>query len=233
MVHWQNNAASTNSLVVDYSDPNIPNAGLIRYPGEDFAALSDFLGGGAPNISFHVRINTLDDGTPITNTEAVTYNVYRGLASEFPNTSNWVLLNPSPVSSISFEDTNQNIDIDENYRYAIETIYNEGESEVTFSNEIPGNLLISNVEEIEALSSLVILFPSPTTDIVTVKLESNLQTDLPMEIYNASGKQILVIDSKNISNGSVTTNVKSLESGLYFFKINIDGIDVIKQFVKE
>ena len=232
MVHWKNNAASTNSLVVDYSDPNIPNAALIKYPNQPFAVFSDFLGGDAPNMSFHVRINTLDDGTPTTNGEVVSYNVYRGLASEFPNTSNWDLLNTSPISIISFEDTDSNIDANENYRYAIETIYDEGESEVTFSNEIPGQLL-TNVEEVKDLSSQVLLFPSPTTDAVTVKFDSNLQSDLPMEIYDANGKKILVVDSKNRSGGYITTNIQSLKSGLYFFRININGIDIIKQFVKE
>jgi hypothetical protein len=231
MVHWQNNAASTNSLVVDFSDPNIPNAALIKYPNQDFVVLSEFFGGG-PNLSFHVRINTLDDGTPITNNEAVTCNVYRGLASEFPNTSNWVLLNASPVSNISFEDTNSDIDIEENYRYAIETIYNEGESEVTFSNEISG-LLLSSIKDIKALISQVSLFPSPTSDVVTVEFESSLQTGEPMGIYDANGKLILLIDTENRSNGSVTTDIQSLASGIYFFKINIDGIDIVKQFVKE
>ena len=232
MVHWQNNAASTNSLAVDFSEPNIPNAALIKYPGQPFVTLSEFLGGNAPNISFHVRVNTLDDGTPITNTEVVSYNVYRGLASEFPDISNWDLLSTSPVFTTSIEDTNSNININEYYRYAIETIYNEGKSEVTFSNEISGQL-ISNVKETEALSSQVLLFPSPAKDVVNVKFESNLQTNLPMGIYDVTGKQILDIDPKNITNGCISINIESLVSGLYFFSTNINGIYVIKHFVKE
>ena len=64
--------------------------------------LSDLIG--VPS-SFLLRVNTLDDGSPITNNESVTYNVYRGLASEFPDTSNWTMINSSPVSDLDLVDT--------------------------------------------------------------------------------------------------------------------------------
>lgn len=232
MVHWQNNAISTNSLVIDYSDPGITNAAIIRYPNQNINLLSAFLGT-STNMSFHVRINTLDDGTPITNSEAVTYNVFRGLASEFPDTSNWELLNPTPLSDIALVDMNlTNIDPNENYRYAVETIYNEGQSEVTFSNEILGQQLLS-VTDFEALSSQILLFPNPAIDTINIKFSSNLHTNKPIEIYDALGKQVLMIDTKNMNSGYISVNIESLESGIYFFKININGIDINKKFVKE
>ena len=232
MVHWQNNPISTNSLVIDFSDRGITNAAIIRYPSQNISLLSAFLGT-STNMSFHLRINTLDDGTPITNSEAVTYNVYRGLASEFPDTSNWELLNLTPLSDIALVDMNlTNIDPNENYRYAVETIYNEGQSEVTFSNEILGQQLLS-VTDFEALSSQILLFPNPAIDTINIKFSSNLHTNKPIEIYDALGKQVLMIDTKNMNSGYISVNIESLESGIYFFKININGIDINKKFVKE
>jgi len=232
MVHWRSNAESTNALAIDFSDPSITNAAVIRYPGQPITLFSEFTGAES-NSAFLVRINTLDDGTPITNNESVTYNVYRGLASEFPDTSNWEALNTSPLSDVSLVDMNlTNVEPNEIYRYAVETLYTEGSSEVTFSNEILGQEILS-IEDIEALSSRVILFPNPATNDISIRLDSNLQTDKPMEIYDALGKQIQVIDSIKMINGYITTNIKSLESGIYFLKININGIDINKKFIKK
>ena len=226
-VHWQNNPETTNFLSVDYSDTNIFDSAVIRYPGEIANLLSSIIG--VPS-SFLLRVNTLDDGTPITNGEAVTYNVYRGLASEFPNTSNWTLLNASPLSDLDFIDTDgTNVDPNEYYRYAVETIYNNGESEVTFSNEIIGGLL--SITDYQYLTSDIQIYPNPAEEIINIKFGNNLQTKMPIEVFDALGKQVLSIDSSEIQNGSLTKNINSLQSGIYLVKVQLENTTVTKKII--
>ena len=226
-VHWQNNPETTNFLSVDYSDTNIFDSAVIRYPGEIANLLSSIIG--VPS-SFLLRVNTLDDGTPITNGEAVTYNVYRGLASEFPNTSNWTLLNASPLSDLDFIDTDgTNVDPNEYYRYAVETIYNNGESEVTFSNEIIGGLL--SITDYQYLTSDIQIYPNPAEEIINIKFGNNLQTKMPIEVFDSLGKQVLSIDSSEIQNGSLTKNINSLQSGIYLVKVQLENTTVTKKII--
>ena len=131
MIHWKDNAASTNMLTIDWSDENIFNGAVITYPKEDIYLFSDYIG--APvAMSFLMRLNTLDDGTPNTNSEAVTYNLYRGLDSDFPDVTKFNKINVVPVSDVSMVDDTAGFDPTEFYRYAVETIYANGTSDVTF-----------------------------------------------------------------------------------------------------
>jgi len=229
-LHWQNNPETTNFLSIDYSDVNIFNGALIRYPGQNPIFLSDLIG---VQSSFLLRVNTLDDGTPITNNEIVTYNVYRGLANEFPDTTNWELLNNIPISDLSMVDMNMaNIDANEHYRYAVETLYNNGQSEVTFSNEILGQQILS-ILDLEALAIQVSIFPNPASDIVNIRLENNLDVDSGIELYDALGKQIIINDTRNFTDGNITINTESIASGLYFLKIKINNTDIYKRFIKK
>ncbi|WP_250435694.1 T9SS-dependent choice-of-anchor J family protein [Hanstruepera flava] len=226
-VHWQNNAETTNFLSVDFSDANIFNGAVIRYPGELPGLLSDLIG--VPS-SFLLRVNTLDDGTPITNNEAVTYNVYRGLASEFPDTSNWTQLNSSPISELDLVDADgTNIDPNVLYRYAVETVYANGESEVTFSNEIMGSLL--STTDFSFVESDIQIYPVPAENDITIKIASNIQLDKPIEVYDSLGKRVFNISYSDFKNGEVTKRVSTLQSGIYFVKIYADNSVLTKKII--
>jgi hypothetical protein len=181
-------------------------------------------------MSFHVRVNTLDDGSPITNTETLTYNVHRGLASEFPDISNWDLLNPTPITDVSLVDVGSgNLDPNEYYRYAVETVYNEDYSEVTFSNSILGGVLSNS--DFELMNANIAVYPVPTSNQITISLGLEMQTSEPILAYDTLGRKVFVILPSEIENGIVTKNVNDLQSGMYFLKINIDGVFINKKFI--
>jgi Carboxypeptidase regulatory-like domain/Secretion system C-terminal sorting domain len=228
MVHWQDNPASTNALTVDYSESTIENSAVIKYPGETFELLSDVVGV-PPNSAFLVRINTLDIGDPDTNNETLTYNIYRGLASEFPDISNWDAINTTPVTGNSFLDldwssTNEN----EVYRFAVETIYNEGFSEVTFSNSVDGSILGIN-ENI--IASDLILYPVPASDNITIRINNFNEVMEPILIFDILGRIVDQIDPLEILDGYVTRSVSSFANGIYIVKINVDGYVLNKKFI--
>ncbi len=229
MVHWQNNPDYTHPLAIDYSEETIVNSAVIKYPGEPFVLMSDFVGV-APNSAFLVRINTLDIGNPDTNNEVLTYNVYRGFANEFPDITNWETINTSPITGNTFEDLDwSSTDPLEQYRFAVETIYTEGESEVTFSNVVDGAVLGLNDNVLDEAS--IVLYPVPTSDQITISLGLGMQTNEPILAYDTLGRKVLEISPSEIENGMVTKNINHLQSGMYFLKINIDGVIVNKKFI--
>ncbi len=225
-VHWQNNPETTNYLSVDYSDVNIFDGAVIRFPDELPNLLSSIIG---VSCSFLLRVNTLDDGSPTTNGEAVTYNIYRGLASEFPDTSNWDLLNSQPLSDLSFIDADTgSLNPNEVYRYAVETIYNNGVSEVTFSNSILGGSL--SVGDFQYINSRISVYPIPTKDRLTVTLDPSLKMDQYMQIYDITGKHVSSISPSVFDNNRTIIDVQALQSGMYFLKLNVEGVSITKKF---
>lgn len=228
MVHWQNNPASTNALALDFSDENIFNAAVVKFPGQAVTLLSDFLGSEF-TMAFHVRVNTLEDDTPVTNEEPVTYNVYRGLASEFPDITNWEQLNDSPLPDLSFIDINNStLDPSEFYQYAVAALYETGISEVTFSNLLAGRVV--DVVDFEHISSKIALFPLPTKDELTISFEQGLSVDQTLEIYDVNGKLVTSMATPLLpASNNVTIKVDHLKSGTYFLKMIVNGINIVKK----
>jgi len=226
-VHWQNNPESTSALVTDYSDPSVPNTAAIKYPGQPITLLSDAIG--AFDSSFHVRINTLEEGTPTTNNEVLTYNVRRGLASEFPNTSSWDLLTPSPVTDLSFVDSDwSSTSASEQYRFAVETIYSQDVSEVTFSNVIDGSVLgIAGID----LENTVVVYPVPTSNLINIAVTSSFDFNSSIQIFDVLGKYITDINLENLSDGVLTKDVSYFENGVYFIRITNGNTFFHKKFI--
>ena len=227
-VHWQNNPESTNTLVIDYSDPSIPNTAVIKYPGEPIFLMTDYFSG-FPEASFHVRVNTLDDGTPDTNNEILTYNVRRGLASEFPDTSNWELLTPTPVTELSLIDpTWEATDPSLEYRYAVETIYSEDNSEFTFSNIIFGGTLGIGENELE---EGILIHPVPAHTSLYVVQNLDVQ-GTSIQIFDITGKLLNTVPLGEENLGStVEINVSVLSNGVYIMRYNANGKSINKRFI--
>ena len=229
MVHWQNNPNTTNFLIIDYSLSTIQNTAAIRYPSQSIQLLSDFFGNGQSQ-SFHVRVNILDDGSSITSEEQLTYNIYRGLASEFPNISNWDLLNTSPITNLSHLDMDTaGIDINEDYRYAVETIYSDGLSEVTFSNIISGNLL--DVDDNDYITSQIKVYPVPASDKVTIYISPQLGLESSILIHDVLGRQQGEIELSKIKNGTAILDVTNYAAGMYFIEFNVENKVAYKKLI--
>jgi len=75
----------------------------------------------------------------------------------------------------------------------------------------------------------LILYPNPTNDLISVTLpnDSNMKT---ISIYTILGQKVL---EKNISNQSPTISLKSLNSGIYFYKIESKDFSKSGKIIKE
>jgi hypothetical protein len=156
----------------------------------------------------------------------VSYNVYRGLESSFPDISNWELLNSSAVEETQFIDNVPGADPKETYRYAVESIYTNGLSEVTFSNTISGASL--GIDDVELGLSDIKIFPNPAQEIVNIQLASGVNLDGPIELYDILGKRVLQIEAESYYNLQ-QLDISSLNRGVYLVKCYLANGDSISK----
>ena len=226
-IHWQDNPESTNALAIDYSNPAVENIAMIKYPGMPAELFNQFTGNTGQNMAFLVRMNVLQDGPPNPNAIAVGYNVYRGLANEFPSISNWELLTESPIAETNYEDVDwwtQTIG-GELYRFAVEPVYPEGVAEVTFSNSLlSGSLGIGQNEPL----STIALYPNPAVEVIHLSA-SGTETLSDLRIYDLSGK--LVYRQQEVPALGCSVQVGHLASGMYLVQLLVNDEDVVKKVV--
>jgi len=73
----------------------------------------------------------------------------------------------------------------------------------------------------------VITFPNPTTQLVNVKADANIET---ISIYNVNGS---IVKTININAKSTTVNVSDLAKGNYLMNINVGNNTVVRKVVVE
>lgn len=226
-VHWQNNPESTNALAIDYSSESVSNNAMIKYPGTAAQLFNEFTGNVDLNMAFLVRMNSLQDGPVNPNAIPLGYQVYRGLASEFPNISNWELLNSEPVTDTSLEDPTWwgNTDPDEEYRYAVVAIYPEGAAEETFSNTIQGGFLGTTTPTI---GSSLSIYPVPARDWLYVVAQGT-ETLSKLRMVDMTGK--IVFQKDEIPATGTQIQVDHLASGVYLVHVLVNNEDVVKKVV--
>jgi serine protease AprX len=92
------------------------------------------------------------------------------------------------------------------------------------------SLALSNGLSVTAFSKAdFIVYPNPTNDSISVTLpnESDVKT---IAIYNVLGQKVL---EKNISTQSSTISLKSLNSGIYFYKIESNDFSKSGKIIKQ
>ncbi len=136
MLHWKDNPATTHFLGIDFT-LGIDDLCHIHYPGNGFQLLSQFLGV-TPGVAL-IRANVLKASVgkgPAGTMSASSYNIYRGESNDFFNVSNWTQVNAGPVTDLEYLDESWLYTEPNEYRFAIEAIYEAGIAEVSFTNAL-------------------------------------------------------------------------------------------------
>lgn len=92
------------------------------------------------------------------------------------------------------------------------------------------NLALANALSVDDFSKNdFVVYPNPTSDSVAVCLPENSNPST-ISIYTALGQLVL---EKNISGQSTTISLKSLDSGIYFYKIASSGFSKSGKIIKQ
>ena len=92
------------------------------------------------------------------------------------------------------------------------------------------NYVVDNVVGISDINSQksVQIFPNPTTGLLNLRFELNQKSDLQIELSDNMGRLLLVENHPKTSINSLTLELSSFVSGIYFLKI-FDGKDVLSK----
>lgn len=208
MVHWENNAETTDFLGCEVSEPGAhrPNHGYIMYPGGTPYLVSDVIG---DYCTFEINVNTLIvDPTDGGGRQIEGYNIYTGLLSDVLNASSWIPLNSTPVADTSYVDETWPPATTDYYIYAVEAIYTTGESVFSFSNTIYN--VVVGVDEFD--ENEVKVYPNPARNILYI--ENSIQGTAV--IYSVTGQ---FIGEYQLNDQLNRINVSGFNKGLYLIKI--------------
>lgn len=76
---------------------------------------------------------------------------------------------------------------------------------------------MTGVEDISVSSSIVEVYPNPTTQFASILFENTTQEKYHLRLYNAQGSVVLTV--QNIVGSQVELDLKNLAVGLYFFEL--------------
>jgi len=110
---------------------------------------------------------------------------------------------------------------------------------VRLTNSNSGNYVLTNFEiqtdgvlgVDENFNNSFKLYPNPSTGIINVQ-SNNLTEAVEVAIYNLQG-QVLISERKTPENGTISFDVSGLSTGVYFIKIVLEDVSVIKRIVKQ
>ncbi len=85
----------------------------------------------------------------------------------------------------------------------------------------------SDLSKIPNSFSLQQNYPNPFNPTTTVNFNLPVRSDVRLEVYNLLGQKVLTLLNQKLSvgNHSVNVNAASLSSGVYFYRIDAQGID--------
>ena len=134
------------------------------------------------------------------------FNVYR----------NGVLLNPTPVTDLTYIDIEPGLG---NFEYFVKAVYYFGESIASASVSV----IITGEDESHA--STLQVFPNPSSNLVYIQSPVEI---IKIKVLNAVGQ---VVIEKNIEATHVNFDVTALEPGIYYFKLETADGDLLKKIM--
>ncbi len=89
-----------------------------------------------------------------------------------------------------------------------------------------GNGIVLENENLE--NQTIQIFPNPTSDILNIKMEKPTQANF--SIFDIYGKKVL--EKNRINQSEIQLSTSNFSQGIYFLKIEMDGKELVKKFIK-
>ncbi|MBE9467475.1 MAG: T9SS type A sorting domain-containing protein [Bacteroidetes bacterium] len=154
----------------------------------------------------------------------ITFNVINTLENKINDP--YIIVNSETINSMSF--TGEENDLI-NYKVG-KTGYSEVEGNITLVKDETINVVLKEVEtsivnSLSAINSKI--YPNPASDFV--KISSDV-AGFNINIYNVIGQLVL----NQLENGKQSiVNIASLKNGLYFIKVQQNGVESIQKLIKK
>ena len=91
-------------------------------------------------------------------------------------------------------------------------------------------IVATGIDDI-TFAELISLAPNPTNGRVLLTLNLNAYHEVQIAVYDSQGKQIMAMPQKKIQSESIEWDLSKYSTGMYFFKILVDGRVVTKKLV--
>jgi hypothetical protein len=161
------------------------------------------------------------------NGEAVHHDVFRDM---LPNSTGETLVLPAVGQSITFS-----------YTYTVATGWKKDQMFATaFVRNMTDKKILQSATKFNVVTldapqvvdnQQVSLFPNPATDELTLTFDQNLVKFQTAEMFNAAGQKVAV-SSKIQSAGKLSLDLKNIESGVYFLKMQTENGVIVRKFLK-
>ena len=136
---------------------------------------------------------------------------------------------PSPAEAGTRQSTTLRVDADSTYYFAIRAIDDVGNtSPLTILQDAGSAAGIAPVEQLRVSSP----FPNPSSRSFTVTLSSPQATDLRIELYDALGRFVRLLDVREVPARREATarfDIDSLSAGIYFLRVRGAGGQQVKR----
>ena len=145
------------------------------------------------------------------------YNIYEATDMDNP-------INTEVITETSYEYT---VDNNGFYEFYFTAVYEEGESDIVGPVEVSITVGISSIEN-NSLS----FYPNPVQDMLYIKYKLGNDAQVKAIIYSISGSELIHLESQSQMQGEqhLDINTSSLESGIYFLNLEINGETTIHKF---
>lgn len=190
----------------------------ITYTSDTSDVLFEKIGvaaGGCDSLySLNLTIHTVD--------VAITQNGNNLSANETGATYQWIDCNDN--NAVITDETNQTFTATENGSYAV-IVSKNGCSDTSACLTI-NNVGFTNSNEIIGVN----IFPNPTKDEVTIRIENIQNGHYSFELMDASGR---IISSQLISENSTNLNLSNYQAGVYVIRIMNGNMQSVQRIIKK
>jgi PKD repeat protein len=102
------------------------------------------------------------------------------------------------------------------------------DSTISTTVYIPDN--VTGVEK--DLKNSITLYPNPGNELLSIVIDNNYYGPLNIELFNSMSQTMKHVTQKDISSHLIEIDTHDLQSGIYFVKVQSNGVNVLKKWIK-
>lgn len=155
------------------------------------------------------------------------------------NTGNWDVIASAPPSQLTIADPNYTSY--PNGRWKVETLWSISCNPSNPINKSTSNIVTDTstigITVNKAESIAFNIYPNPYSNSTTISYSLNAKSEITIEVYNAIGQKVITLLNTVQQKGKYSYPFSAKEygynAGIYFVRINVNGVNSIKRIVEK